>query len=293
MLTEVAGLTNFFASMPYGDEWRAHRRMFQQHFSEKNLLRIRETEIDIIRKGLLLNLYQSPDEFDAHVRNCVGGLSISLTYGLPIERHHDPLVQYTENALVHGAAASAPVKYFVNIIPQLKYIPEWRMPGAHFKRVGRLVREELTELEEKPYQKSLDLIEAGATHRESFISVTLERHCNKPNFELQARCAKETAVQVFAAASETTVASTLTFILAMLKYPDVQRLAQEGVDSVVGPDRLPEFEDISRLHYVSAVIKEVLRWNPVLPAGVPHFASDEDSYRDYYISKDCIIIANA
>lgn len=51
----------------------------------------------------------------------------------------------------------------------------------------------------------------------------------------------------------------MTFVLAMLKNPNVQNQAQKEIDSVIG-DRLPEFSDIPHLPYLSAVIKEVLRY---------------------------------
>ena len=62
------------------------------------------------------------------------------------------------------------------------------------------------------------------------------------------------------AAAETIVASNATFFFAMLKLPEVQRRAQEEIDSVVGRDRLPEFSDVERLPYLCAVMKEALRW---------------------------------
>ncbi|KXN82035.1 O-methylsterigmatocystin oxidoreductase [Leucoagaricus sp. SymC.cos] len=291
MLREVVGLTYYFASMPYGDEWRDHRRMFQQYFSEKCFPRIQERALEFLRKGLLPNLYEHPEDFDKHIFDCIGGLSISMTYGLPIERRHDPTVQYFEKALVDSTAVVAPVKFLVNAIPQLKYVPEW-MPGAHFKRFGREVREELLEMMNRPYQESVDLIGIGAA-RESFISATLENCRDQSDFEQQALCAKETATQVFGAASDTTVSATMTFILAMLIYPRVQRLVQEEIDSVLGPDRLPELSDLSHLPYLSAVVKEVLRWNPSIPAGMPHLTTAEDTYNGYYIPKDCTIIPNS
>jgi cytochrome P450 len=61
------------------------------------------------------------------------------------------------------------------------------------------------------------------------------------------------------AVSETAGSVTLTFILAMLLHPEVQKKAQQEVDSVVGCDRLPDFLDIPHLRYLSAVVKEVLR----------------------------------
>jgi cytochrome P450 len=53
----------------------------------------------------------------------------------------------------------------------------------------------------------------------------------------------------------------------MLLSPDIQKKAQDELDSVIGRDRLPTFEDRPRLPYVDAVCKEVLRWHPVVPAG--------------------------
>lgn len=61
------------------------------------------------------------------------------------------------------------------------------------------------------------------------------------------------------AAAETTVASIMTFILAMLTHPEVQRKAQREIDSVVGSDRLPDYSDQPHLPYLSAILKEVLR----------------------------------
>lgn len=51
----------------------------------------------------------------------------------------------------------------------------------------------------------------------------------------------------------------------MLLYPEAQRTAQAELDSVIGTDRLPDFTD--ELPYVTALIKEVLRWRPVAPLG--------------------------
>jgi cytochrome P450 len=51
----------------------------------------------------------------------------------------------------------------------------------------------------------------------------------------------------------------------MMLYPEVQRKAQEEIDKVIGNDRLPTMADQASLPYLGAVVKEVLRWNPVTP----------------------------
>jgi cytochrome P450 len=40
------------------------------------------------------------------------------------------------------------------------------------------------------------------------------------------------------------------------------------LDEVVGKNRLPSFDDMPSLPTVRAVIKEVLRWRPVVPTGL-------------------------
>jgi cytochrome P450 len=57
-----------------------------------------------------------------------------------------------------------------------------------------------------------------------------------------------------------TLSSVKSFFLAMAMYPEVQRKAQAEIDSVVGNDRMPNFDDYESLPYVTAIMKEVLRW---------------------------------
>ena len=63
----------------------------------------------------------------------------------------------------------------------------------------------------------------------------------------------------------------LSFIQAMALYPEVQRKAQAELDAVIGPNELPEFTDRPKLPYVEAVVKEMLRWQPVAPMGTSLF----------------------
>ncbi|KAF5348527.1 hypothetical protein D9756_009683 [Leucocoprinus leucothites] len=287
MIHDVIGSKIIFGLMPYGDEWRQHRRIFQQHLSEKHLPQIQERAIEFVRKGLLTNLISSPDKLHDHVRNTIGGLSMSMTYGLPVQRQDDPLVNFAEEVFIKVAGAGAPGKYFINVLTPLIYVPGW-MPGAGFKQKGKEIRQQLDRLMEEPYQATVKQMEDGIV-TPSFVADALERSTQSSDYELQAQCVKQAALQIF---GETTVASVMTFFLVMLLHPDVQLKAQKELDSVVGPDRLPEFSDLPHLTFVSALLKELLRWNPIVPAGVPHMTTEEDVYMGYYIPKGCIIMAN-
>lgn len=60
----------------------------------------------------------------------------------------------------------------------------------------------------------------------------------------------------------------MVFVLAMVLCPDVQKRAQAEIDSVIGRDRLPTFEDRASLPYIDAIVRETFRWQPVVPLGI-------------------------
>lgn len=59
----------------------------------------------------------------------------------------------------------------------------------------------------------------------------------------------------------------MTFTLAMVENPRIWKRAQAEIDAVVGLERLPEFSDRSSLPYVEAIMRETLRWKPLVPLG--------------------------
>ncbi|KAJ6549043.1 cytochrome P450 [Mycena vulgaris] len=90
----------------------------------------------------------------------------------------------------------------------------------------------------------------------------------------------------------TTASSFYGFFLAMVLTPDVQRKAQEEIDSVIGGGRLPVYSDRDQLPYVSAVVTGLYRWHSIAPLGVPHAALEDTVVNGHLIPKGSIIIAN-
>lgn len=97
----------------------------------------------------------------------------------------------------------------------------------------------------------------------------------------------------------------------MMLNPGVQRRAQAELDTVVGTSRLPTIEDRPKLPYIDAVVKEALRWNPVVPLGMnscirscilckcpyrfvgfPHVPAQDDVYRNYLFPKGAVVMPN-
>lgn len=53
----------------------------------------------------------------------------------------------------------------------------------------------------------------------------------------------------------------------MVKYPEVQKRAQEEIDRVIGSARLASFPDRPSLPYTDSIVAEVMRLRPPVSLG--------------------------
>ena len=58
-------------------------------------------------------------------------------------------------------------------------------------------------------------------------------------------------------------------VLALAEFPEVQGRAQRELEEVVGRDRVPTFNDRPNLPYIEAIVREALRYRPMVPLGRP------------------------
>lgn len=69
----------------------------------------------------------------------------------------------------------------------------------------------------------------------------------------------------------------------MTLHPEVQRRAQTEIDQAIGNDRLPTLADRENLPYLDALVKEVLRFNPVASLGKACHYESSWSRTDLYV----------
>ncbi|KAF8171031.1 cytochrome P450 [Mycena galopus ATCC 62051] len=94
----------------------------------------------------------------------------------------------------------------------------------------------------------------------------------------------------YAGAADTTVSALISFIMLMALDPKVQNTVQHEIDSVAS--RIPRTSDLSRLPYLHAVLKEVMRYAPVGNLALPHQVTQDDSYAGYRIPAGSTIVPN-
>jgi cytochrome P450 len=172
----------------------------------------------------------------------------------------------------------------------VQYIPDW-FPGANFKRIAKEWKGVNDYLHTKPYDTVKAEMAAG-THPGSVTSRLLTVRDDEPLTTEEEDRIKWVVGAIYSGGADTTVSALTTFVLAMVLYPDAQRKAQEEIDRVVGTDRFPLISDRERLPYVTALFKEVLRWHPVAPLGVPHRLTQEDTWNGYTLPAGSTVISN-
>ncbi|CCO34414.1 O-methylsterigmatocystin oxidoreductase Short=OMST oxidoreductase [Rhizoctonia solani AG-1 IB] len=237
----------------------------------------------------LQRILNNPEGFSKEIRRMAGSTLLMAVYGYEVTSDNDSLVKVVEAAVEGFSQAVIVSNYFVNTAPWLQYIPQW-FPGASWKAKANAWRHQKDLMLHVPYEWTKMQMAAG-TAIPSMLSFWLTRYVYQDSplelaeSEDRVRWAAGT---IFSAGTDTSVASTRVFIMAMAMYPDIQAKAQAKLDAVIGT-RLPEMTDRESLPYILRIVKEVFRWRMVLPLALPHACIEDDTYRGYHIPKGAIM----
>ncbi|KAK2993710.1 hypothetical protein RJ640_016825 [Escallonia rubra] len=110
--------------------------------------------------------------------------------------------------------------------------------------------------------------------------------------EFSSRTINTIVFEMFTAGTDTTT-STLEWAMAeLLHSPKTLQQVQTELRSVVGSNRPLKEEDVEKLPFLKAIIKETLRLHPPLPFLVPHMAMDSCNMLGYHIPKETQILVN-
>ncbi|KAI0259891.1 cytochrome P450 [Gloeopeniophorella convolvens] len=251
------------ALIPYGKEWRHLRHKFHGNFHPTAAKNYEPIELRSVHR-LLRNLLASPKEFSQHLRHMAGQTILKIAYGFDILPE--------------------------TIHTKVKYMPSW-FPGTRLKREANKWRPLVVSSVETPWDEVKVALSTGSAAPS--VAATMISKLDDDCSPQDVWATKVIPGMMYMAGADTTVSALLTFMVAMLRYPEVQRKAQEEIDKIVGTSRLPDFSDQDSLPYVGAVLKETMRWHPVSPLGVPHRAVQNDTYDGYFIPAGSVIMGNA
>lgn len=154
----------------------------------------------------------------------------------------------------------------VDIFPWIKYIPE-KLLGSYVTR-ARSIGTQMSELYSDVLGRVLLRREnTSETQLITFMDKVLDQ---QEKNELPPNQLRFIGGILMEGGLDTSSSLILAIIQAMIHYLEVQRKAQEEIDSVVEFQRSPVWADLPKLPYINMIVKEGHRWRPILPSCFPH-----------------------
>ncbi|OJJ81483.1 cytochrome P450 monooxygenase fmaG [Aspergillus glaucus CBS 516.65] len=296
---EMVGWKDILSMQTYSDRFRSYRKVMHQVLGSKTTVTrfnpLQEVEI----RRFLLRVLHHPEDLVQHIRTEAGAVILKIAYGYAVEPHgREPLVDLVNDSMEKFSIAGMPGMWLVDTMEKfqfyywmsltcdlVKQLPTW-FPGMGFKKTANVWRRTLLTTIEKPYLLVRRQMRRG-NYSPSCLASLLEGVSDK--WELIAKWA---AGSLYTGGADTTVSALSCFFLAMGLYQDVQRKAQEEINRILGPNKIPSYTDHENLPYIDALVKETLRWHPVAPMVIPHMCTQDDIYKGYRIPKGSLIMPN-
>ncbi|KAL4994626.1 cytochrome P450 [Aspergillus recurvatus] len=270
------GLQPFF--MSYNTELRKHRQIYRAMLDPKASQSYRPRE-EAETCRLLYELVSSDESQQSKALERYNpNLASLLAYGERVRDwdwfyRRDRIRQEGLKVMLFGGAA-------IDVIPALEWLPRRLSPWK--TRAHRLFKDNL-DLQSMRAKQAL--------------------HCETPNWTRAVREMKQansmsweqfsyTTGELFDGTSLTSSFSLGLFLMTCATQVAATRKAADELESVIGPDRLPGFDDLPSLPYVTAFTKEIMRWRPIAPLGGPHLVTEDDEYAGYWIPANTTVLAN-
>jgi len=288
-LTELAQLDWMLPILTYGPEMHRQHRMLNQcintsFFHQFQKLLANEARVFALSVG------KDPKTMDAALNRMAGSSILGFTLGNHEPEKKEMLLKlaydFDESMSVDAAVGTHPV----DLIPALAKLPLFvfgKKLADDIKRLNHCI----TDMLEIPYQLTKDTMETSA------VGPSMTKHLIETYQDQDGTVSNERSIQAsvaiaFSAGTVTTVITLQVFLLAMMRYPEVQKKAQAYIDGVVGNERLPTLSDREAIPYIEAIAKEISRWRPVVPMSFPHTNMRDDVYNGMFIPKGSTIIPN-
>ncbi|CAI7586938.1 unnamed protein product [Penicillium bialowiezense] len=266
-------------AMSIGKRWSDHRRIASGLLKGQMTKKYCQLQ-DLESKQLLLELLGSNDFFTSFERFSASFI-YALAYGKRMQNAHEEEEKEIRDLLDQLLRSLAGSYYaVVEIFPSLDSLPSWLAP---WKRLGL-----------KAHTHSMGILERNVLRAQERPGWNWSKESTRVEGSKKSDLAN--IASVMGALAEGGVESTATtlkvFVMAALLYPDVTKTAQVELDQIVGDDRLPNFDDMTKLPYLKAMMQEVLRWRSIAPFGLFHSNAEDDEYLGYRIPAGACVIPN-
>ncbi|KAJ5895358.1 hypothetical protein N7495_007049 [Penicillium taxi] len=268
------------ALIPYGEQWKIHHSMLTKVMNARMAAKYQFLQNIESKQAMKDLLSVQGKEWIQVFHRYTTSVTYTLAYGERLKDLYDERIHFVDELTeIISSNVEKPTNLIADCFPILDNLPAWLAP---WKRLAKMY-----------HGKSMDFFLGEHTKAEQRKSWNWVKELAESD---EAKLLDKTEVVyligVLIEAGGSTMKTFEFFVMAAILFPEAVHRAQEELDRVVGSGRLPDWDDQARLPYLNAFIREVQRWRPIFPLGVPHSNQKEEIYDNYRIPKDSVVIAN-
>lgn len=265
--------------LPYGEEWKGYRR-FQHSIlkteATNSYHKIHDLEsIQVLREMLV------SDDFDKALARYTYSLASTLNYGHRLPEQDNAELRERQGLMEDFFSELLSTSLLFDSIPFIGPYLNWAVGREDSgDRIAERIR--------ASYSKSINTAMDDG-NRQSWAQKMLHE-ASKHSRKLDQVYLE--SFEMHSAVTLSIQSSLRTLILAAVLHKDSVAVVQNELDSVIGRSRCPNFEDKAMLPHLNSFVKELLRWRPSLPIGVPRIATADSEYAGYRIPKGSIVMTS-
>ncbi|KAJ8133112.1 hypothetical protein O1611_g511 [Lasiodiplodia mahajangana] len=304
VLFEVMGWGVTLTFLRWSPQFKLHRKLLQTSFTQSACKAYRPIQVEEARRTARA-IIADPESWEILLRQFSTAVVLRVGFGIEVQEKNDPYIKMMLDVEEATGQGGVPAGNIVDFFPVLRYLPSsFSYISKLFKplRHARRTKQFIQRLHESPWEAVEPSIRAKEPLKPSFVHTQFGRYLDnkaagKPN-EATIEDLKGAAGAIAIAGGNTTWSTIIVCIMGLLTNPEAHLKARTELEHVIGTDengcllRLPTFDDRPRLKYLSNILYESTRWQPLSPLGVPHAALADDEYKGYHIPAGSVIYPN-
>ncbi|XP_022134640.1 cytochrome P450 71A24-like [Momordica charantia] len=278
------------AASPCGEYWRQMKSIAVLHLLSNKRVHsfrsVREEEV----KLMIQNIRQNPasvnlsHEFSRLTNDVICRVALGRKYGAVAgeDKFRDILPQFVK------LLGSFSVRDFV---PWLGWIDGISGMDAKAKKVAKelddfvdRVIQDHVHADYNPEEQSQDLVDV-------LLSIQRQDSIGFPPLEMKS--IKALILDMFAGGTDTIYTVLEWTMSELLRHPEAMKKLQSEVKEVAGEKEYVSEDDLEKMHYLKAVIKETLRLHPPIPLLVPRECIQDVKLKGYHIKRGTLVMINA
>ncbi|KAI3785612.1 hypothetical protein L1987_44736 [Smallanthus sonchifolius] len=278
---------------PYNDYWKEMRKIFMVHLlgpkRVQSFRHIREDEVTRAMKNIHgLALSSKTVNLSEMMKTVASTIMMRLGFGKRYRDGHESKEVIHQLTDIQAIMAD----FFVSDLwPGFPFVGLVDRLSGKMKRLDKCFRyfdvfyQELIDAHLNPENPK------PQEEEEDFIDILL-RLKQDQLFNLTYDHIKAMLMDVLVAGTDTSSATVVWAMTALMKNPKVMKKVQEEVRIVVGKKSKVDEDDLPKLIYMKAVVKEIMRLYPTVPLLVPRETTKETTLNGYKIKQKTLVFIN-